>query len=132
MNGGAYPYMQTNAISDHRFTATDTSGATFVWDDSTATFNIDFTGVNSISSSDGSASSGALVLNKQISYTDPQAPSFDVDLSHTLTTGYSGPDRGITTSDSGTLALLGLALLILGLLRRRKAILRESSDRSLR
>lgn len=47
--------------------------------------------------------------------------SLDIDPSHTLTTSYSDPDRGLTTSDAGTLALLGLGLLILGLLRRRKA-----------
>ena len=139
MNGGAYPYMQTNAIFGDSFTTTDTRGPPFVWNNSTATFNIDFTGLNSISSSDGFANSGAFVPNQQTYYVNPHGDfdwllllgasgqelpgsSFDIDLPHTRTLSHAGSDGGFTMSDSGTLALLGLGLVILGLLRRRKAV----------
>lgn len=61
MNGGSYPSIQSNAIFGDSFTTTS-GGSPFVWNGSTATFNMALTGANSMTSSDAFASSGGFIV----------------------------------------------------------------------
>lgn len=62
MNSGFYPSIQSNAIFGDSFTTTTSGGSPFVWNGSTATFNMALTGPNLMTSSDGFASAGGFIV----------------------------------------------------------------------
>ena len=59
-DGSASPYMQTNAWFGDGFTTTNANGSPFIWNASTATFNMNLSG--SLASTDGFAHDGAFVV----------------------------------------------------------------------
>lgn len=62
-NGTDYPSMQVNAMFGDSFTTTNSqNGSPFVWNATTATFNLNLTGPNTMSSSDGFVNSAAFVF----------------------------------------------------------------------